>query len=93
MSKQHSPKGFFPISRFRLFSTITVIALCVLAINPYTYHTQVAGTAVINWLMVGIMIVALAVMIIDLFITPSPVTGDGDAERGIVAERTSELHD
>lgn len=72
MSEPHKPKGFFPISRYRLISTIVVLALCVLAINPYTFNTQVAGTAIINWLMVGIMIVALAVMIIDLFITPSP---------------------
>ena len=74
MSNQHNPKGFFPISRYRFLSTIVVLALCVLAINPVTFHTQVAGTAVINWLMVGIMIVALAVMIIDLFISPSPTS-------------------
>jgi membrane protein YdbS with pleckstrin-like domain len=94
MSKLHSPKGFFPISRYRLFSTILVLVLCVLAINPYTFHAQVAGTAVINWLMVGIMIVALVVMVIDLFITPSPSPASerADAEHATeVAEKAGEL--
>lgn len=71
MPNPPKPKGFFPISKFRLYSTIGVLVACVLSINPYTFHTQVSGTALINWLLIGIMLIALAVMVIDLLITPS----------------------
>lgn len=66
-----TPQGFFPISKYRLYSTIGILVVCVLSINPFTFYTQVAGTALINWLLIGIMLLALAVMIIDLLITPS----------------------
>lgn len=66
-----TPKGFFPISKYRLYSTIGILIACVLSINPFTFYTQVGGTALINWLLIGIMVLALAVMVIDLLITPS----------------------
>lgn len=65
------PKGFFRISKYRLYSTIGILVVCVLSINPFTFHYQVAGTALINWLLVVIMLLALAVMVVDLLITPS----------------------
>ena len=71
MPNPPKPKGFFSLSKYRLYSTIGILIVCVLSINPYTYYKQVAGTALINWLLIGIMALALAVMIIDLLITPS----------------------
>lgn len=71
MPNPPKPKGFFPISKYRLYSTIGILVVCVLSINPYTFYTQVSGTALINWLLIGIMLLALAVMIVDLLITPS----------------------
>lgn len=69
MQHEPPPRGFFGISRFRLWSTIGLLALCVAAINPWTYATQVSGTALINWLLVGIMFVSLAILLVDLAIT------------------------
>ncbi|KAM9863735.1 hypothetical protein ACI1US_00379 [Leucobacter sp. BZR 635] len=71
MPNPPKPKGFFPISKYRLYSTIGILVVCVLSINPYTFYTQVSGTALINWLLIGIMLLALVVMVVDLLITPS----------------------
>ena len=79
-------KGFFKISKYRLYSTIGILVVCVLSINPITFHYQVAGTALINWLLVGIMLLALAVMVIDLMITPSDDLDRAAADRPVAAD-------
>lgn len=69
MQQQGSSKGFFPLSRYRFWSTIALLGICCLAMNPWTYDALVAGTALINWLMVGIMFLSLLILAVDLVIT------------------------
>lgn len=87
----NKPKGFFPISKYRLYSTIGILVACVLSINPFTFQHQVAGTALINWLLVVIMLLALAVMVIDLLITPSDDLDRSATGQPVSADKVDDL--
>lgn len=69
-------RGFFRVSRFRLWATIAMLIMTVATLNPWTYNTMIGGTALINYMLCGIMLAAFIVMIIDLIVTRSAPTGE-----------------
>ncbi|AKE38533.1 Hypothetical Protein NG00_00503 [Corynebacterium camporealensis] len=58
--------GFFKPKAFRLWSTIGILCLSVVAFLPMSFNTLVGETVLVNYLLVVIMLVSLAVLIIDL---------------------------
>ncbi|WP_111467008.1 hypothetical protein [Microbacterium suaedae] len=75
-SRPAATRGFFRISRFRLWATIVMLILTVATLNPWAYNTMLGGTSLINYMLCGLMIAAFIVMIIDLIVTRNDSTGE-----------------
>jgi Na+-transporting NADH:ubiquinone oxidoreductase subunit NqrE len=58
-------KGWFPMPKLRLGMAVTVLIIVLVSVNTFTYSSISNGTALINWLLMGIMFVCLVVMLID----------------------------
>ena len=64
-----SSRGFFKISPFRLWSTILLIVISVVALTPWAYYSTIGQLPIINLLLVVIMVLGFAVLLIDLVVT------------------------
>lgn len=80
-SQPTARRGFFRISRFRLWSTVIMLMLTVATLNPWAYGTVIGGTSLINYMLCGLMVAAFIVMIIDLIVTRNaPIGKENDNE-------------
>ena len=82
---QHTPvttqsRGFFKVSKFRLWSVIVLIALSAVTLTPWAYNSSIGSTSVINIMLVVVMVAGSIVSIIDLIVTRSPE--DRAAQKG-----------
>lgn len=60
---------FFRISKYKLISMIIIIIASIISLSSYMYNTVVNGTAIMNWFLVGIMLLVFVVMVIENIIT------------------------
>ena len=75
-TRPEATRGFFRVSRFRLWATIVMLILTVATLNPWAYSTVVGGTSLINYMLCGLMVAAFTVMVIDLIVTRNAPTGE-----------------
>jgi len=57
-------KQFFPLSRGDALYLVGLIVFAGVAFMPWTREVQLAGVALIGWLMAGLMVVAPVVALI-----------------------------
>lgn len=72
--------GFYSMSKFRLISTIVVAVTSIGGLSSWGFSTEIGGTSLVNFVMVAVMIIALAFLIIDIFVADSSAeksTGGG----------------
>ena len=58
--------GFYSMSKFRLISTIMVAVLSIIGLSSWGFSTEIDGTV-----MVAVMVIALAFLIVDIFVADS----------------------
>lgn len=63
--------GFYSMSKFRLISTIVVAALSIIGLSSWGFSTEIRETSMVNFVMVAVMVIALAFLIIDIFVADS----------------------
>lgn len=63
--------GFYSMSKFRFMSTIVVAILSIAGLSSWGFSTEIDGTITVNFVMVAVMIIALAFLIIDIFVADS----------------------
>lgn len=61
-------RGFFRMPRFRFWSVIGLLALCIVTLNPATYAVRIGSTSLLNFLSAAIMVLVLVSMLIDFFL-------------------------
>lgn len=71
--------GFFKPSGLHIGGALLVIVLSIIAFLPFSFNTLVGGTTLVNYILVAIMIVSLAILILDLVIHKNDTGGAHDA--------------
>ncbi|MGM7698009.1 hypothetical protein [Microbacterium sp. A84] len=69
------------MSKFRLISTLVVIAMSIVALTPWSYETTVGSIPIINISLMAIMFVGFIVLIIDLVVTRDKDAGADPRQR------------
>ncbi|GKW45915.1 MULTISPECIES: hypothetical protein [unclassified Planococcus (in: firmicutes)] len=64
--KTKKATGFYPLARHRLVWSIVIIVAILVTMNPYSYQLEFKGTALINWMLLGIMALSFVIILYDL---------------------------
>lgn len=62
-------KTFFSMSKYKLISMIIIIIVSIISLSSYMYSTVNNGTTLMNWFLVGVMLLVFVVMVIENIIT------------------------
>ncbi|GEN81853.1 hypothetical protein SLU01_01650 [Sporosarcina luteola] len=60
---------FFSMSKYKLVSMIIIIIVSIISLSSYMYSTVNNGTTLMNWFLVGVMLLVFVVMVIENIIT------------------------
>lgn len=60
---------FFKMSKYKLISMVVIIAVSAITLSSFMYNSVINGTTLMNWFLVGIMILVFIVMAVENLIT------------------------
>ena len=60
---------FFKVSKFKLYSLVVVIAISAFTLSPAMFSSLINGTTIMNWLLVGLMLLVVVIMVIECIVT------------------------